>query len=203
MSADAHGHDRLYYVIWAALLVALGISLALGALTGSPFAVAAIFAIAGVKAWSVVAYFMHLSIEPRHLKLVVTGALAVVGTFLVGVFPDVAGGWAVLPPPDPGVAVVPAHDPGGPGDAARGEKVYTTFCASCHMADGRGNGGTTAADFVADPARLGKTDDELLESIEDGMTGPVGAMPPWKAALPPQQRRDALAYIRATFGKAH
>lgn len=88
------------------------------------------------------------------------------------------------------------------GDAAAGETVFKTFCVACHQADGTGKMGEVqmAADFVADKTRLAKTDEELLTSIRDGKTGTVGSMPPWGAATTDQQRADALAYIRATFG---
>ena len=91
-----------------------------------------------------------------------------------------------------------------PADAAKvmgidleaGKVVYKTYCVACHQEDGRG-GGTAAANFAGDRARLAKSDAELLRSIRLGKleTG----MPPWGAILNEQQIQDVLAYIRSAF----
>lgn len=196
-------HEKKYILIWVALLVALFVSLGLGVFVSSKAAITAIFVIAAAKAWLVVSEFMHLRMEPRFLKLVMAGATAAVLCFLVGVYPDVGLAWAVIP-------AAPRADPEASppalmadvqsGDPARGAKIYGTYCVGCHGEDGRANGGKTAANFVDDKTRLAKTDLELLTSISEGKTGAIGVMPPWKGALSPQQRADALAYLRATFG---
>lgn len=84
-------------------------------------------------------------------------------------------------------------------DLAAGERVYTSICASCHGLDGTGRNGTLAADFVHDRARLAKSDDALLRSIERGVPGT--AMAAFGAALPESDRRAVLAYIRTRFGE--
>ncbi len=95
---------------------------------------------------------------------------------------------------------VAAAEPAAPaGDAAAGEKVYSTYCMACHQADGKGMNGALAANFVDDKERMAKSDALLLKSIEDGIPGTT--MISWKAQLDETQRSDALAYIRATFGK--
>ena len=48
---------------------------------------------------------------------------------------------------------------------------------------------------------LSKSDEELLRSIKVGRTGEIGVMPPWRGSLDEQQRKDVLAYIRASFGE--
>jgi caa(3)-type oxidase subunit IV len=190
-------HSRTYVVIWAALLVALLASLGLGGLAGAPWAVAAIFVIATIKAAMVVAWYMHLAAEPRFLKVVFAGAVGVAAVLFVGVYPDVALSWSGTPAAPEGTGEPVAVRP---GDPARGAKVYGTYCVGCHQADGRGNAGALAADFVGDATRLAKTDAELLASIRDGKVGAIGAMPPWRGTLTDQQQADALAYVRATFG---
>ena len=109
--------------------------------------------------------------------------------------------------PAPTPAATPAVTPpapstppaaAGPGDAAAGEAVYKANCTACHQADGTGMGGALGADFVNDKARLAKTDAALLGSIADGVPGTT--MIAWKSSLSETQRRDVLAYIRATFG---
>jgi putative membrane protein len=84
--------------------------------------------------------------------------------------------------------------------ALPGASVYATYCQTCHQADGRGLGGKAAGDFVGDAAILAQPDEALLGTIARGKTGRIGIMPAWGGVLSDQQRRDVLAYIRATFG---
>ena len=86
-----------------------------------------------------------------------------------------------------------------PGDPVAGEVVYRTSCLACHGANGRGNGGITGADFIGDRRRLAKNNDTLLRSIREGIPNSP-AMPGHAALLSDTQMRDALSYVRATFG---
>lgn len=92
------------------------------------------------------------------------------------------------------------HDAGPPGDAAKGAEVYKKVCMACHQKDGRGMNGALAADFRGDGARLQKPDSVLLKSIREGKTSGNLVMPAQKDNLRPQEIKDALAYVRATFG---
>ena len=83
-----------------------------------------------------------------------------------------------------------------------GAAVYATYCQTCHQPDGRGLGGKTAGDFVGDPAILAQPDAALLDTIARGKAGRIGAMPGFGSMLTPQQQRDVLAYLRATFGQS-
>jgi mono/diheme cytochrome c family protein len=83
------------------------------------------------------------------------------------------------------------------GDAAAGEAVYKASCIACHQADGTSMGGVLGADFVNDKTRLAKSDAELYKSVTEGVPGTT--MVAW-TALSVQQRVDAVAYIRATYG---
>lgn len=80
-----------------------------------------------------------------------------------------------------------------------GRAIYAAHCQMCHQADGRGMDGRLAASFVDDPAVLARTDEELLTSIARGKAGRIGTMPAWGAVLTPEQERQVLSYIRASF----
>ena len=94
---------------------------------------------------------------------------------------------------------VAADAPAAGGNAEAGKTVYNTFCMACHQADGKGMGGALAADFVGDKTRLAKTDEQLLNSIANGVPGTT--MIAWGGQLDETKRKDVLAYIRATFGQ--
>ena len=111
---------------------------------------------------------------------------------------------AVTPPVAPPAADAPPNiDPlidDTPGDPVAGAEVYAKNCVACHQVDGTGMGGMLGANFVVDKTRLAKPDKQLLTSIRDGLTGKIGTMPPWGPVLSEVDRRNALAYIRKTFG---
>ncbi len=86
-----------------------------------------------------------------------------------------------------------------PGDPIKGKAVFEQYCQSCHGADGKGNNGL-GANFVEDKSRLAKSNEELLKSIREGKQGKVGTMPAQKGVLTDQQMKDALSYIRKTWG---
>jgi mono/diheme cytochrome c family protein len=75
--------------------------------------------------------------------------------------------------------------------------VYKASCIACHQADGTSMGGVLGADFVNDKTRLAKSDAELYKSVTEGVPGTT--MVAW-TALSVQQRVDAVAYIRETYG---
>src|SRR4051812_25708113 len=56
--------------------------------------------------------------------------------------------------------------------AGRAEATYSRYCVACHGNDGRGNGGSTGADFTAATSPLtGHSDAELIVSVRDGKQG--------------------------------
>ncbi len=193
-------HARKYILIWLTLLVALFVSLGIGAMSGSlPGLVSAIFAIAFFKAFLVVAYFMHLATEATFIKVLAVGTACVLLSLYIGVFPDMVPAYGALNVTR-GEAKA-AEEPLRPGEASAGLKVYQRLCQACHQPNGSGMIGETrlAANF-REPKRLQKTDQELLTSIRDGIKGEIGQMPAWEAVTSEQDRRDVLAYLRATFG---
>ena len=80
----------------------------------------------------------------------------------------------------------------------RGQERYQIFCAMCHGATGQGDGMIVRRGFRKPPpyqeerlrqARVGY----LFRVITEG----YGAMPPYKAQIPVQDRWAITAYVRA------
>ncbi len=89
MSTDTE-HSVSYQTIFYVLMAALFVSLAIGHLAdGNVWANGVIFVIAFAKAYLVASYFMHLSVEPRFIKVLVVALMTVLAIFFVGLVPDV------------------------------------------------------------------------------------------------------------------
>ena len=89
-----------------------------------------------------------------------------------------------------------------PGDPVAGKEVYFRICVACHQADGSGLNGMLAANFVADKTRLAKSNEVLLNSIRNGIIADNRVMPPQKDVLTDKEMKDALSYVRNTFGSS-
>ncbi len=73
---------------------------------------------------------------------------------------------------------LPSYTSTTKGDPAEGQKAFTTFCASCHGADGDGIGPHPAS--LVDPAYLALVDDQFLRTnIIAGR--PENGMPDWRS----------------------
>lgn len=98
----------------------------------------------------------------------------------------------------------------GPGlaraqSAAEGQKLYMTYCSSCHGDKGRGDGAAGKA-LPVKPAD--HTDGKLMNSLSDEFLMTIIAkggaavdkssfMPAWGGVLKDNQLQDLLAYIRS------
>jgi mono/diheme cytochrome c family protein len=98
----------------------------------------------------------------------------------------------------------------GPGlaraqSATEGQKVYTTYCSSCHGDKGRGDGAAGKA-LPVKPAD--HTDGKLMNSFSDeflisiiskggAAVGKSSFMPAWGGVLKDDQLQDLLAYLRS------
>lgn len=79
------------------------------------------------------------------------------------------------------------------------QKLYNTYCGSCHGSTGMGDG-KAAASLQPAPKPLhqaikGKKDDALLKVLQDGQ----GQMPGWKNVLNNDQMKQILTYVKG-FG---
>jgi mono/diheme cytochrome c family protein len=82
----------------------------------------------------------------------------------------------------------------------RGQTIFREHCMDCHGTTGKGDG--PKAPFLSprpgnliSAATSAKTDKELLRTIAQGK--PRTAMPGWKDALPDDDQRAVLQYIRS------
>ena len=147
----AHAHPS-YVKIWAVLLVLLAISVAGPMLEIPVVTLITAFGIAIVKAYLVVRYFMHLSVEPKIVGYLLASMLAFVALFYAGVAPDVqlheGDQWVNVAAQEHVERALAAAGPAtgavesGPFDAAQ---EFATTCGVCHGAGGAGDGPAAAA----------------------------------------------------------
>lgn len=88
MSGHAGSHPR-YLVIYCVLAAALFASIGLGVIPPSPLLITVIFAVAVVKAYLVLNYYVHLAAEPKWLKAIVVCAFALLAILWIGLVPDI------------------------------------------------------------------------------------------------------------------
>ena len=89
----------------------------------------------------------------------------------------------------------------GPGDTQRGANVFTTYCAQCHGADGRGG---TISGSVVNPNFLGLASDQSLRTTTIVGRSDLGK-PDWRAnvsdhPMSPQEISDVVAWLVAQRG---
>lgn len=90
MTQAAHTHSAAFYIkIWVALLVMLGISIAIADVGHPILATTLIFGIAIVKALLVVAFYMGLALEARYIVWVMISGLALMIILFFGLVPDI------------------------------------------------------------------------------------------------------------------
>jgi mono/diheme cytochrome c family protein len=89
--------------------------------------------------------------------------------------------------------------------AAEGQKLYTTYCASCHGDKGQGDGAAGKA-LPVKPAD--HTDGKLMNSFSDefllniiakggAAVGKSAFMPAWGGVLKENQLQDLVTYVRS------
>jgi len=89
-----------YLLIYIILVLAFGVSLALGEVGNSPGIIASIFLIAAFKAYLVLMKFMHVASEPKMIKILVVSMVLTLGIVFLGMVTDVVyafGGQAGMP----------------------------------------------------------------------------------------------------------
>lgn len=78
-----------YVAIWAVLVAALFVSLGLALLQQRQLAGTLILALATVKAFLVISYYMHLKFEPRFIVITIIAGLLCMTILFFGLIPDI------------------------------------------------------------------------------------------------------------------
>jgi hypothetical protein len=98
---------------------------------------------------------------------------------------------------------------GNPGDAMpfavtkqvleRGRERYNIFCAPCHSRVGDGNGFVPSRGFARQPPsfHIVRLEKAPLGYFYDVITEGFGIMPDYASQIPPQDRWNIVAYVRA------
>jgi len=81
---------------------------------------------------------------------------------------------------------------------ARGEKLYNGICITCHGNLSQAGSLPTSRPFWKEPFKNGNDPLSLYKTLSQGL----GQMPAW-TFLTPEQRYDAIHYIRETFVRPH
>lgn len=85
----------------------------------------------------------------------------------------------------------PSYAVVGKGDAQQGQQVFTTYCARCHGADGKGlkTGANASHGSIVDPSYLALVSDQSLRTTT--IVGlPAQGMPDWRGNLPSHAMTD-------------
>lgn len=77
-----------YIAIWVILIAALIASVGLALLEQRRLAATLIFGLATIKAFLVIAYYMHLRWEPRFVVLVIVAGILTLAILFLGLMPD-------------------------------------------------------------------------------------------------------------------
>jgi mono/diheme cytochrome c family protein len=81
----------------------------------------------------------------------------------------------------------------------RGRERYNIFCAPCHSRVGDGNGVVPTRGFARKPPsyHIPRLEKAPLGYFFDVMTNGFGIMPDYASQIPPEDRWDIVAYVRA------
>ena len=102
-----------------------------------------------------------------------------------------------------------AAGPSRAADSAKGQEIYTTFCATCHGPTGLGDGVAAAAldpkprDLSSAAILEGYTDEYLVNVITNGgaAVGKSPMMTAWAGIISPEDIDNVVAHIRQNLCK--
>jgi len=89
---------RIYYTVFAALLVLTGITVGVSLVDLGPLSTIVALAIAATKASLVILYFMHVRYSPRLIWIFVSGGFFWLALLITLTMSDIVSrGWLVIP----------------------------------------------------------------------------------------------------------
>lgn len=218
--AEHDHHEVNYFKIYVVLVVLFLISVAgpeVGEFTGLRWiTLITAFGIAVVKANLVIQNFMHLKWEKNIMKWMLATSLILMLLYVAGVAPDVMNhegrNWV-------NVSAQAAVERGVDGEAAEeeeatetaaagggafsAESAYQGVCASCHGAEGDGNGPAGAAldpppaDFTSAEFWAERDRERIMTVIENGAASVGGSslMAPFGALYDEEQLSALTDYV--------
>ena len=209
-----HGHHEInYFMIYVALVVLFLISVAgpeVGEFTGLRWiTLVTAFGIAVVKANLVIQNFMHLKWEKNIMKWMLATSLILMFLMVAGISPDVMNhegrNWenvAAKESVERGVEGEVAAADTAAAEATAGftaESAYQGVCASCHGADGQGNGPASGglepppANFTSAEFWATRDRERIMTAIENGAAAVGGSS--LMAAYGPLYSDDQIAAL--------
>ena len=90
-----------------------------------------------------------------------------------------------------------------PASIANGEVIYKRQCQTCHGATGVGDGPASKflkgklPNFTDKTAMAKIKDEEIMETITNGVKTDVGTMPAFKAKLKAEEIQDAMNFVHS------
>lgn len=221
--AEEHFHEVNYFAIYVALVILFLISVMgpeIGTLTGMRWiTLVTAFGIAIVKARLVINNFMHLKWEKTLMKWMLVTSLVLMGLLLAGVSSDVLNhrgrNWENLAAQAAiergvggghGEEGMLAGEEEGAEEAEVGFSAESTFglvCATCHGANGQGDG---AAGVALDPRPANFTDpafwegrdrERIVNVIANGAASVGGSplMVAWSPSFSPEEIEQLADHV--------
>jgi mono/diheme cytochrome c family protein len=90
-----------------------------------------------------------------------------------------------------------------PASIANGETIYKRQCQTCHGAAGLGDGPASKflkgklPNFTDKTAMAKIKDEEILDTVTNGVKTDVGTMPTFKTKLKPEEIQDVINYVHS------
>ncbi len=88
-ASEGGRHHPHYVAVWAVLVALLVVGIVATTLGRRVLGAVLVFGVAALKALLVAVYFMHVGQEPRLVRIVLYGGLALVVIVILGLVPDI------------------------------------------------------------------------------------------------------------------
>ncbi|MBI2346859.1 MAG: c-type cytochrome [Deltaproteobacteria bacterium] len=206
--AQRHDHKKAYTRVWIGLLILTIITVDVAYHDWGYWNIFIAMLIATIKASLVVLFFMHLKYDNKVNQVVFVSAF-----FFLAVFVGLTGSDIFKRPYEQAIAVERAPGEGSvsaeeveklrvatPEAVEAGKKLYAAQCATCHGAEGKGDGAAAAAltpgprNFTSDEGwKFGRAPSEMLKTVTDGSPGTSMAS---FSGVPVKDRWAVVHYVR-------